>query len=804
MRWTGIGRKAWIALALGCAIAIGAAAADSASSLYNKGRVAEIQNDPIGAYENYKRAYELKPADLKYRIAYDRSRLYAAAEHVKRGEKLKQEGKLEEALAEFQAGLTADPEYMAAGQEVEATQELKQRKAGTLPKAQKKEESTDHTLKQMALNAPGPIELAPLNNELLDLSTTDDSKKIYQTIAQLAGINVIFDPDYVGRRIPVQLDHVTLSEALTVVATLSQTFWTPVTSNTILVAANTTNRRQDLETQVYKTIYFGNVTGGTTGQNELGELVTAIRAIVGQRIKIQAIQSQNAIAIRGTADEVALAEKIAGDFDKARPEVVVDVMVMQVRREKIRDLGLLLPPANATTSNPLAISLTPPNGTTTTTNNGGTTSGTGTNGTGTVNNGSGQQTTTSNGLTLNTFNNLHANNFAVNIPPATLNAMLNDANTRVLENPRIRAESGAKASIKIGSRYPIAQGSYQPGLAGVGGLGGLNSLIGTNFQYIDVGVNIDITPTVYTNSDVGLKLTLDISSVSSNVNIGGITQPIISQRKVDNEIRIKDGEVNMLGGIIEQQDIKSWQGIPGFSSIPFFRYLFGSDHTDKVDDEVVFVLVPHIIRAQYLTDENRRAIDIGTNNGIDLRRRSANPGGAAGTTVPAPPVTDVRPAGQPQPTTTAPANTQQTSQETSGTEMRLVVDPVQATHQVGETFAVNINVDNAKDLASVPLQITYDPKQIAVVNISNGGFLSKDGQPAALVNRKDEATGQLVISASRPPDAPGVSGKGTIYTLTLQAKAPGTSVIAITKPGARNAQQGVIPVLGSQAEITVK
>jgi general secretion pathway protein D len=165
-------------------------------------------------------------------------------------------------------------------------------------------------------------------------------------------------------------------------------------------------------------------------------------------------------------------------------------------------------------------------------------------------------------------------------------------------------------------------------------------------------------------------------------------------------------------------------------------------------------------------------------------------------------VTDVR---TPAQQNAAPATQQAAPTQPQGAgEARLLIDPPQATHQVGETFAINVDVDNAKDLASVPIQITYDPKQIAVLNISNGGFLSSDGQPAALVNRKDDATGQLVISASRPPDSPGLSGKGTVYTLTLQAKAPGKSVIAITKPGARTPQQTAIPMLGSQAEITVK
>ena len=774
--------------------------AESARGYYNRGRAAEVRRDYIAAFENYKQAYEQKPSDQRFRVAYERSRFFAASEYVKRGIQARAQGDLDGALKLFEQAKLADPSFADADQEIERTEQMR----GAGKTGPTEQDSSDQVLKHMVQQAPGPIELRPFNNDLISINTTEDSKKLYQTIGQLAGINVIFDPDYVGRRVPLQLDRVTLDDALNVLADLTGTFWRPITPNTIQVAQNTRNKRTDLETQVYKTIYLSNITGGAgQGTNDMGELVQAIRTMTDIQ-KIQQIVSQNAIAVRGTPDQVALAEKIAADFDKARPEVVIDVAVIRVRRDKIRNLGFS-PPGS------VSIGLQP-NGTTTTstTGTGTTTSGTGTTTTGTT-------TNNTTGITLNTFNNLTAKDFAVSISTATLNALLTDSDTHVMQNPQIRAESGQKASLKIGDRVPVATGSYGTGLGvggvgGVGGIGALNGLLGTNFQYIDVGVNIDVTPTVYANRDVGLKLTFEVSQVTSQQNIGGINQPVISQSKIDHEIRLKDGEVNLIGGLIEEDQLKSLSGLPFLSELPVLKYLFGSESVEKVDSELVFVLIPHIVRSQFLSDLNTRAIDVGTQNGIDLRRHTAAPnveGGAA------PPVRDVRTPAEQQgvapsngapPQTSPPSTSQQgnpTTQPPQG-EVRLSVDPPAGAHNVGETFAVNVNVANATDLSSVPIQITYDPKVLSILNVSNGDFLSRDGQPAVLVKRDDNVNGQLVISASRPPDAPGISGSGTVYTITLQAKQRGHSVFAITKPSARNAQQQFVTVLGAQADITVQ
>ena len=420
---------------------------------------------------------------------------------------------------------------------------------------------------------------------------------------------------------------------------------------------------------------------------------------------------------------------------------------------------------------------------TTTTTTGTTTSGTGA----TVTQGTGQ-----NGINLNTLGNLNATNFQVIIPSANLSAVMNDSDTKLIQNPQIRALDGQKASLKIGDQVPVATGSFQPGIGGVG----INPLVNTQFQYLDVGVNIDITPHVHSNGEVTLKISMDVSAVTGQSNIGGISQPIIGQRKIEHEIRLKDGEANLLGGIMEDHQTKSLAGIPGLAQIPILRYLFGQVNQDHSENEIVFAIVPHIIRSTDVNELNQRPIDIGTSTTISLRHSAKQQA------APAPAQSD-KPATQPS-ITPAPATQPPASNSGTGGTASFLFDPptIQATK--GNTFVVNLLLSGAQNVYSVPVQLNYDPKMLQLVNVSNGGFLSQDGQAVALVHREDETVGQSQITATRPPGAGGVSGQGAVVSITFQAKADGQTPLTITRGGARDPGLQAITVNGAQASVTIQ
>jgi general secretion pathway protein D len=779
-RFTGV-----LALLLVLVAAALASTDKQAKALYDKGKQAEARQDYISAYNYYHQAYQLKPTDLTYRSSYEYVRFLAAAAYVHKGQLLLNSGKLQEALTDFEEALAIDPSSFIAQQESNKVRQLLQKNAN--PGAASPSSSTESELDKRLEQATGPVELAPISQTPITLNLTQDSKTVYESIGKLAGINVLFDPDYTSRKIHVDLNGVTLQEALVITALESKTFWRPVTPNTIFVAADTAAKRKELEQSVIRTFYLSNL----SQPNELQDMVNILRTLLDTQ-RLQQFPSQQAIVVRGTPDQIVMAGKLIEDLDKSKPEVVVEVAIMQVTRDKLRNLGIN-PPASA------SISLQESPGTTTTTSVQGNSGAGGTATTSTSNPGS---------INLNSLAHLNATNFEVTIPTATANFLMTDSSSKLIQQPEIRASDGQKASLKIGERVPVATGSFQPGIGGVG----INPLVNTQFNYIDVGVNIDITPHVHGMDEVTLKMAMDISAVDSYQNIGGIMQPVIGQRKIENEIRLKEGEVNILGGILESTQTKSLSGIPGLASIPLFRYLFSEETKEVNNNEIVFILIPHIVRAQDISPGNMKAIDVGTANTISLRRDAS------------PPPNNVQPQGQPgappgamnnpgQPGTpgvqpqgagTPPSASVQPAAASAPMGSAIVsFDPPTIDQAAGSTFTVNVNLAGGQNVFSVPLQIMYNPRVLQLLNVSNGTLLSQDGQTVALVNRDDSMAGILQVTASRPPGTNGISGDGSVFTLTFQARTPGQSTLSINRAALKNAAMQTTPASGSQAIVTV-
>ncbi|HTZ98654.1 MAG TPA: cohesin domain-containing protein [Terriglobales bacterium] len=777
-------RPVTIAL-LAVAVVLSAAAADKAKALYKKGRDAEARQNYEQAYDFYKQAYDLKPTDLAYRASFERLRFLAGAAHVHRGQLLREAGQLDAAEAEFKQASEIDPSSAIARQELQRTKQMiDEAKAG--PKV---EAPPANFLQKRIQEAGGPIELAPISNIPINLKITEDTKVIYETVGKLAGINVLFDPDYTSRRIKIELNNVSLEEALQIIAVESKTFWRPVTPNTIFVATDNPAKRKDLEQSVVKTFYLSNLSQPT----ELQDIVNTLRQIL-EINRVQPLPTEGAIVVRGTPDQMALAQKLVGDLDKAKPEVLVDVAIMQINRDKSKTLGIN-PPTSATVQ--LQSNLNPVS----TTNNG------------TV---AGQTTTTTGSTTpgqisLNTLANLNANDFAVTISQATATALFSDSSTKLIQKPEIRAVDGQKASLKIGQRVPVATGSFQPGIGGVG----INPLVNTQFQYLDVGVNIDITPRVHTNGDVTLKITMEVSEVDGTSNIGGITQPIIGQRKIEHEVRLKEGEVNMLGGMMEDSQTRAITGFPLLAQIPIIRNLFGQTTQDHSETETVFVLIPHVVRRQDITNANQEALDVGTGSGIQLRRVAHSsdapaPAAQIPSQAPAPqaappqPVLGNSPAGNTATPPVGQAGAAPLSQAGASGGPSFSFDPTTITKAKGSTFEVNVVLTGAQNAYSVPLQVNYDPKFLQVVNVSSGTLLQQDGQAVAVVHRDDDSTGTLQVTATRPPGSSGITGQGTVVTLTFMAKESGTSKLTISKGGMRDPAMQPTLVAGTTAAVTIQ
>ncbi|MGA9183390.1 MAG: hypothetical protein WB117_20675, partial [Candidatus Acidiferrales bacterium] len=549
---------------------------------FSAAQKANALQDYDTALVHYERALRSDPTNAEYKLRAAQARYDAGQFHLHQGEKALKLGDLQLALAEFQKTQLIDPSNVAADQEVKRTTDLIAAQNGPPAKP------ISATPNEQILSEPP--ELKPLAREPINLKMTNDARVVYETIAKLAGLSVIFDPDFTSRRITAELPDVTLEQALDAVSMESKAFWKPVTPTVIFVAPDQPQKRKDLEDEVVQTFYLSN----TLTPQDLTEIVNGLRQLLDLH-RLSQVNAQNAIVIRDTPDKLLLAGKIIKDIDKAKPEVLIHVQVLTASMDRLRDLGILPGQSVSVAFQPR--SALNPNGSTSSSST--TTT-----------------TTTNNQVSLNNIKRLSTQDWAITLPGAQANAILTDDRTKIVQDPELRVTDGQKATLKIGSRVPVATGSFQAGVGvGVTGSSGVvNPLVNTQFQYIDVGVNIEVTPRVHPDGEVSMKVTVDVSQITGTSNIGGINQPVIGQKKVENDVRLKEGEVSVLGGLIERTDANNVNGIPGLGETPLVRYLFSDNSHQIQEDETLIVLTPHVLRLPSLTAQNLAPMAAGTDS----------------------------------------------------------------------------------------------------------------------------------------------------------------------------------------------
>ena len=734
---------------------------------YDQGKKAEALQDYDAAYTYYQKAAKADPFNASFKIKLNRVRFEASEMHVKRGVEMRNRGDLQGAAGEFQRAQTIDPANPVADQELRKTVEMiaeKNRAADAA--AEPPSDPNDQPLAAL------PPEIKPLSQAPINLKMSEDAKKVFDTIGKLAGLTVIYDPDFPARRITVELNNVTLEQALEIAQLESKAFVKPVTENTIFVVPDQPQKRRDYEEQVVKTLYVSN----TVQPQELTEIVTGLRQLLDLK-RITQLNSQNAIIVRDTPDKLLLAEKMIRDIDKAKPEVVVQVEVLEARTDRLRDLGILPPQTVSAAINP----------------------NTGASGS--------SSTTSSSGTSLNQLRHLNGNDVVFSIPSATASAILSDTSTKILQNPEVRSIDGQTAKLKIGDRIPVATGSFSSGLGlAAGTAGGISPLVNTQFTYLDVGVNIDLTPRVHPNRDVSLKLKVEVSAHTNDVSIGGITQPVISQRVIEHDIRLKEGEVSILAGLIQRTDSKTLEGWPGFARLPLLRYLFSHDKTDHQEDEVLIVLTPRIVRIPEWTKANLRPLYSGSEANVQVKRESELHAPAQ---QPAQPKPSEPPAQQPQmnqnagPGTAAPAPAPGTTAPAAAAA-KIRFEPQSLTLKAGQTATIGVVVENVTDLFSIPLLLQYNPAVISVEEVRHGGFLSGGTQEIAIVHQPFKDKGQSIISATRGPNTQGVSGSGTLIGIVIKGLAAGSSNLSIVQVNAKDSRQNSIPLITSEATVQVQ
>jgi general secretion pathway protein D len=821
-----------------------------------EGRKHEDKREWDAAVQCYEQALSTDPSEMVYQMATTKGRFQASAVHQDQGMKVRSQGQLGEALLEFQKAFALNPASSVAEQEILRTQEMIQRERQRVQETGKEMPADERGLTPIEaarkaaderINRILPVpELRPLNQLPRDLKFNGQTAKVlFETVAKIAGLNVIWDPEYANptkNSLNVDLGNSTLEQALNYLALITKSFWKPLAPNTIFITNDTQTKRHDFEDMVTQVFYLSNVNVA----QEIQEIVNVVRSVTELQ-RITAYNAQNAIVVRGEGDKVALAEAVIHDLDKPRSEVQVDIMVLETDSVFDRSLsaaiatgGINAPinfsprtslqvPGSSTSSTASTTSSTT---STTTTTNPTTTTG---------------STTTTPGaaIPLSNLGHLSSADFSVTLPNALLQATMSDTKTKVLQSPQIRTLDNIKATLKIGQREPTASGSYQPGVAGVG----VNPLVNTQFTYIDVGVNVDLLTHVHDNGDISLHIELDISNIAGTVNLGGINEPIIGQRKVTHDIRLREGEVNLIAGLINTTDSKQMTGIPGLSSIPILGRLFSGDSVDKERDEIMIAIVPHVIRRPSITAENIRPKAVGNNTIVKLNYApraeeapaapstpSAAVPGAPGASAPVPgavpsapasaampPATALPPtgpAGAMLPPATAPptggsasatplsGGTPRAGSTTPGTQPGAATAvhflPAQIDTTTSGVFSVALAVDNANDLASAQIQVQFDPKVLHLNDVARGGLFTVDGQQPVFTKNIMNDSGSATIELSRTPGTPGVTASGKLVTLNFQAVGKGTVTVAAPNLVLRNSQGQIVGQGSPQLTVDVK
>jgi len=531
---------------------------------FQEGRRAELRKDWDSALVNYEKAVQSDPANALYLLHEKQARNQASLLHLKNGRRLLKEGRPEEAAAEFQKAASIDPSNEAAANELSQllAKQAETRRAheAAMQKALRSHEES---------RSPATVQLDPLPQEpLAHFRISADSHQVIETLGKLANLNVVFSADFHPSPISLDLTNIRIEDALRIVVQQTKSFWKVETPKTILIIPDNPNNRRDYEEEVVKTIYLSNPQAAA----DRTAITTALKQVLGLQ-KIIDNPDSNCIIIRDTPAKVAAAEQLVRDLDRGKAEILIQIEIVEADRDRIRDLGLT--PATIDSS-------------------GNVTPGLAAAGVFSPSTASSSSSSTATSVQLGT---LSYRDYAVVLPSIYATAVLNDSKTHILQSPQVRVTDGQTAKLKIGSRVPYATGSFLPSLTSSSSTTSSTSLLAsTQFQYQDVGVNLELTPHLLASGEVALHAKIEISSLGANVTVGGVSEPTFGQRVIEHDIRLREGEVNLLGGLLQSTETAQVQGIPGLGSLPVLHYFFSEDHKEVSDVEVLVMLTPRVIR----------------------------------------------------------------------------------------------------------------------------------------------------------------------------------------------------------------
>ena len=741
------------------------AAGCAARSAYSKGDTAARAGDWDAAVEQYRKALQEDPQNVQYRISYERANLSAAGIHIDAARLAEARGQLDQALMEFRRASEYDPANRAiAGKVLDLERKLRDQIEQSRPRPSAQQ------LRQAARAGQAPP-LFNFNSVVQPIRFQQASlRDIFNFVGEATGINVTYDSTYQDRVYTVNLVDVTLEQALQQIVAANALFYKVMNPKTIMIIPDNAQKRAQYEEQVIVSFPLSYV-----DSQELAQTINQVIRPVGQALApaVTANKSTNTVTIRATTQMMAIIERMIETLDKPRAEIVVDVQILEVSRTRAQQYGLDLGTyaINAVFSPEVDPRIAGGGG------------------------------TTENGTTLNPrpFNlntvsrGISTSDFYLAVPSAVVRFLETDSETKVIAKPQLRGAEGSDLKLNLGEDIPVPSTTFTP-LA----QGGANFNPLTSFTYRPVGVTVQMTPRVSIEGDIQIKLMIESSNLGAGITIAGQELPSFGSRRVETDLRLREGESTLLAGLLQEQQRRQLSGIPWVMHLPVIKQLFSANDNSIQQSDVVMLLTPRIVRSREFTANDLGPIYIGTQSNLGLSGPppliGATPEpGQAGAAAPAP-------AGQPlaQPQAPAPAAVPAPAPQqpappvpnplgaavpgpTSVAAGQVVVSVPGPEFRVGGgPYLVPISITNASQLSGVTLTVTYNPAVIRLVNVQEGSFMRAGGVNASFTQQPDPVAGRVDIAVVRRGDITGVAGTGLLAGLLFEPVAPGAANLNVT------------------------
>jgi general secretion pathway protein D len=725
--------------------------------------------------------------DIK--IALQRATLAASAEHMARAKDLEAQEQWSAAAAEYRLAADLDPANIFAAAKATAIERKLREELEALRPVSRMD-----TLREQARQVPGmPTLIDPTVPINLRISNTS-VREILTTIGTMAGINVTFveQPTIeqpLRRPYSVDLQGESLETALAQVLNANQLTFKVINPRGIMVyGADQAGRtaHDDVFVQVF---YLSHVEA-----TEMSQLLTSLSQQVqgGARPQIQPNKNTNALTIRGTLPVLKVFEQVIRANDKPKAEVMIDVEILEVSRQRIKEMGLNL------STYALGFAMSPETRPSSIAGD-------------------------SAPFNLNTISQgVSTADFYATVPSALIKLLESEENTRVLASSQLRGQERAALTLNLGDEIPIPTTTFAAQVPG-----GLATTPTTSFTYRPVGINLTITPQVSFDGEIILEVVVESSTRSADVIINGQALPAFGNRKAQTKLRMRDGESNLLAGLIKEEDRRNSQGFPGLNQIPFLRSIFGGTKSTVGASDVVMIITPRILRSQELTPADLAPMYVGTGQsfGASATPQLIVPQPVSGATTAPPPAAPPTSPVVPPPNPAAGAPTPGAPPAGAGRAvgivpvtspdappatpagagpMRISVTPPAAALQMGgQPYTVPLSVANATGLTSVTLAVTYNPAVLRASVVNEGSLMRSDGATTSFVPKIDANTGRIDLVITRPGDKAGVGGNGLLASIVFEAIGAGNSQIALSGLAMNAAGQAVL-VQFVPAAVTVK